>query len=91
MQFIPTFDALTAEALEQAEEAELDGVAMRVVSAPHLAAISLSVGRGKDFARMLSLLESGAASKEAIQIIAIRHGLADKWANFQRRFLDAGT
>jgi hypothetical protein len=50
VQFIPVFNPLTAEALEQAETADFDGVPFRVVGAAHLAVIALSVGRGKDYA-----------------------------------------
>ena len=88
VQFIPVFNTLTAEALEQAETADFDGVPFRVVSAGHLAVIALSVGRGKDYARILALLESGAVTREEISALASRHGLEDAWIRFKRRFVD---
>lgn len=87
-QFIPVFTPLTQEAMEQAETADFDGVPFRVVRAPHLAVIALSVGRAKDFTRILSLLAAAAVSRKEIGELAERHGLAEAWRKFERRFLD---
>jgi hypothetical protein len=88
-QFVPAFSPLTLEALAQAETADFDGVPLRVVRADHLAVIALSVGRAKDLTRVLSLLESGSVTPEQIRELAERHGLAEAWIQFRRRFLDA--
>lgn len=88
VQLVPVFSPLTEEALEQAEAAEFEGVPVRVVRAVHLAVIALSVGRAKDFARILGLLESGSVTSEQIAELAARHGLADAWVRFEARFLD---
>jgi hypothetical protein len=87
-QFVPAFSPLTREAMEQAETADFEGVPFRVVRADHLAVIALSVGRAKDFTRILALLESGSVSREAIARLAERHGLAEAWRRFETRFLD---
>ncbi len=87
-QFVPVFSPLTREALEQAETAEFEGVPLRVVRAEHLAVIALSVGRAKDFTRILSLLESGSVTSEQIGRLAARHGLSELWQRFEHRFLD---
>jgi len=87
-QFIPAFNPLTREAMEQAETADFDGVAFRVVRADHLAVIALSVGRAKDLTRILALLESGVVSRGAIGSLAARHDLAQAWQRFESRFLD---
>ena len=87
-QFVPAFNALTAEAMEQAATVDFEGVTLRVVGADHLAVIALSVGRAKDFTRILALLESGSASRESIKCLAARHGLADAWRRFEGRFLN---
>ena len=87
-QFIPAFSPLTREAMEQAETADFDGIALRVVRADHLAVIALSVGRAKDFARILSLLESGSVDREAIAKLAAHHGLVEAWQKFTKKFLD---
>lgn len=88
VQFIPVFSALTREALEQADAVELEGVPLRVVRADSLAVIALSVGRAKDFTRVLALLEAGSVTPEGIETLADRHGLSNAWQRFKRRFLD---
>jgi len=89
VQFIPVFSPLTREALALADTADFDGVPFRVVRADHLAVIALSVGRAKDFARILALLEAKAVTPESVVGVAARHGLAEAWTQFQRRFLHA--
>lgn len=88
VQFIPVFSPLTAEAVDRAETADFDGTPFRVVGAVYLAVIALSVGRAKDFARVLALLESGAVTRGDMGALAGRHGLTDAWTRFSRRFLD---
>ena len=87
VQFVPAFDGLTREAMETAETADFEGVPFRVVRADHLAVIALSVGRAKDYARVLALLESGAVTAAAVRSLAERHGLGEGWTRFERRFL----
>jgi hypothetical protein len=88
VQFIPVFSALTKEAVGTADTADFDGVPFRVLRASYLAVIALSVGRAKDFARVLALLESGSVTREEIRDLAARHDLADAWNRFATRFLD---
>ncbi len=54
VQFIPAFNPLTVGAVREAETGEIDGVPIRVVRADFLAAMVLSTGRPKDFARILA-------------------------------------
>lgn len=88
VQFIPVFSALTREALEHAETADFEGVPLRVVRADHLAVIALSVGRAKDWARILGLLDSGSVSRKQLADLAAQHGLTDAWRRFDERFLN---
>lgn len=88
VQFIPVFNALTIEAVERADVVAFEDVPLRVVRADHLAVIALSVGRPKDYTRILALLESGSVRREEIASLARRHGLEDAWERFAARFLD---
>jgi len=88
VQFVPVFSDLTREAVSAAETADFEGVPFRVVGADYLAVIALSVGRAKDMARVLALLESGAVSADGVRDLAHRHGLEDGWTRFRSRFLD---
>ena len=88
VQFMPVFSGLTGEATENAEVADFDGVALRVVAADYLAVIALSVGRAKDHARILALLEAQSVTKTRIGELAVKHDLAEAWQRFERRFGD---
>jgi hypothetical protein len=48
----------------------------------------VSAGRAKDWARILALLEDDSVRPEEIAALAERHGLADAWRRFKKRFLD---
>lgn len=86
VQFIPAFSPLTEEAMDTAEVADLEGIPFRVVRADYLAVIALSVGRSKDLARILALLEYGATDVEEIAGLAETHGLSREWHAFRKRF-----
>ncbi len=86
VQFVPVFSDLTREAMEHAETADFEGVPLRVVEAKYLAVIALSVGRAKDFARILALLEAGAATQQEIGMLAAQYGLSHEWKRFKKRF-----
>jgi hypothetical protein len=87
VQFIPVFDPLTQEAMEQAETVEFEGEPLRVVRAGHLAAIALKAGRAKDFARILALLEAKSVTPGEITELAEKHGLLEVWSRFKSRFM----
>ncbi|MFZ0134112.1 MAG: hypothetical protein WAK95_16345 [Desulfobacterales bacterium] len=86
VQFIPAFSTLTREAIHDAETGDLDGIPLRVIRADYLAVIALSVGRAKDFARILALREAGAVTDEEISDLAMRHNLTSEWDLFKKRF-----
>jgi len=88
VQFIPVFSPLAEAALKEAETTDFEGAPLRVVRADYLAVLALSVGRAKDFARILALIESGSVMPERIMELAGRHGLSDAWHRFKTRFLD---
>ena len=88
VQVIPVFDAVTKAAIAEAETGDIDGVPLRVVTPEYLALIALSVGRPKDFARILALLENDAVSRHAIATLSARNGLSSDWEHFEARYLD---
>jgi len=88
VQFVPVFSPLTQEAMEQADIADFEGIPLRVVRADYLAVIALSVGRAKDYARILALLESDSVTREQIARLAGQHGLSEAWDRFEARFVD---
>jgi hypothetical protein len=88
VQFVPPFDALTREAMRQAETVDLDGTPLRVVRADYLAAIALGAGRAKDHARIVALLDADAVTAERLRDLAGQYGLHAEWDRFRRRFLE---
>ncbi|OGV72793.1 MAG: hypothetical protein A3K19_28360 [Lentisphaerae bacterium RIFOXYB12_FULL_65_16] len=88
VQFIPTFDDLTADAIHAADQADLHGVGIRVVTADYLAIIALKAGRPKDMARILALLDSESVSVEDLEKLARKYNLSEPWIRFKGRFID---
>lgn len=87
VQILSAGTPLVEEALREAVENEVEGTAVRVFTAEHLAAIALEVGRAKDKARLLQFIEEGALDAPRLEAILTRHGLQDCWSTFQRQFL----
>lgn len=87
VQFLPTANPLTAEALAQAVEKDVAGTPARVFTAEHLAAIALQTGRAKDKARLLQFIETGALDPVRFQAILSRHDLLAAWQRFEKQFL----
>jgi hypothetical protein len=86
VQFLPATGPLIEEALTQSREVDIDGEKAAVMSAEHLAAIALQTGRAKDKARILQFMESGVLDRGTLEAIIARHGLMQRWQNFQRQF-----
>jgi hypothetical protein len=87
VQFLPPTSPLVEEALSEAVEHDVEGTPARVFTAEHLAAIALQTGRAKDKARVLQFIEAGALDAARFQAILARHGLIDRWRQFERQFL----
>ena len=88
IQFLPVYDNLTEEALEQAVQIDFDSVPTRVFTAEHLAAIMLNTGWPKDHARLVQFFEFDAVNRATLESIIDQHGLNTKWDSFRRRFLN---
>lgn len=86
VQFLPAGGPLLEEGLNFAAFHEIDGVAARVFSAEHLAAMALQTGRAKDKARLLQFVEEGALNFDRFMVLLGRHGLMDQWRKFEKQF-----
>jgi hypothetical protein len=83
VEFVPPATPLVEEALAEAVERDVNGAAIRVFTAEHLAAICLQVGRSRDHDRVLRFLEAGVLNAEKFDTILRRHELLEKWSKFQ--------
>ena len=79
VQFLPIFNPLLEEAVEQANEIRFKRTKTRVMQAEHLVAIMLQTGRLKDFARIHQFVEAGALNDALLFQILARHGLMEQW------------
>lgn len=86
VQFLPAPTALVEEAIREAQATEVEGVPVRVFRVEHLAAIALQTGRPKDMARLVQFVESGTLRPDQMEAVLARHGLADAWGRFERKF-----
>ena len=87
VQFLPPSSPLEMEALDNAVETQVDGVTTWVMTAEHLVAIALKVGRAKDHNRILQFIETGVLDTSKLDQILIRHDLLAKWEQFGDKFL----
>jgi len=85
VQFLPAYNPLVEEALENAVEMDYDGVRVPVFTAEHLVAIALQTGRGKDKARIQSFAESGILDNIKLRDIIARHRLEEKWKTLMEK------
>jgi hypothetical protein len=79
VQFLPIFNPLLEEAVEQANEIRFKRTKTRVMRAEHLVAIMLQTGRLKDFARIQQFMEHGVVNDAMLFQILARHGLMEQW------------
>ncbi len=87
VQFLPTFNNLTAEAVENAAEFELENVIVRVMRPEYLTAIMLDTGRTKDFLRISLFLENDLVNMKELEKILARHDLSEKWKKNKHRLI----
>ena len=91
VQFLPVASALDAEALGGASDVDLEMpnegiVSTRVLTAEHVMATALNVGRSKDHIRINQFIAGGVFDAVKLRGILDRHGLRAKWAAFCHRY-----
>jgi hypothetical protein len=80
---------LDAESLDQAVEAEIQAEAgtaplkVRILTAEHLVATALKVGRAKDRERILRFVEDKAIDWNRLKGVLERHHLFENWHKFR--------
>ncbi|HKO95890.1 MAG TPA: hypothetical protein VJU86_02790 [Pyrinomonadaceae bacterium] len=85
VQFLPIFNPLLEEAVEQAREVPFQRTKTRVMQAEHLVAIMLQTGRPKDHARIAQFIELEVVDQNRLAEILTRHGLFAKWKKLNRQ------
>ena len=82
VDFLPVYNKLTLEALENAADLLYDRMKVKVPRAEYLIAISLDTGRKKDLVRIDLLLEQAKIDKHLLMDILKRHNLYTKWLQY---------
>ena len=79
VQFLPAYNSLVEEALNQGQEIAYEGVPARVLRSEYLIAIALHTGRSKDRERVRILREQAKLDMSLLADILKRHQLEEKW------------
>ena len=79
VQFLPAYNALLEEALDDAQEIMYEDVPARVLRSEHLLAICLQTGRSKDRERARILREQAKLDQNFLADVLRRYQLEDKW------------
>jgi hypothetical protein len=79
VQFLPAYNALVEEALNEAQEIMYEDMRTRVLRSEHLVAICLQTGRNKDRERVRILREQAKLDHNFLAEMLRRHQLEDKW------------
>lgn len=82
VQFLSAAPGLEAEAVEQAMIVEWEDHRLRVMRPEHLAVIALTVGRPKDRARLVYLVELPDFNIESFRQILTRYQLLERWQHW---------
>lgn len=84
VQFLSAAPGLESEAVEQALIIEWENHCIRVIRPEHLAAIALTVGRPKDRARLVYLVELPDFDASLFLAILSRYDLMRRWGEWSK-------
>ena len=76
VQFLPAYNELVEETVENARVLDYEGVAVRVAPPEHLVALAIEAGGRKRRERALQLLESGAVDRKHLAALLGNYGLS---------------
>lgn len=79
VQFLPAYNDLLIEAMEQVQEFNHQGITARVLKLEHLIAICVQTGRAKDRERVNLFRKDARIDERLLQSILKRHGLEARW------------
>lgn len=88
VQFIPVYNELIKEAVENAIESKYRGVKTRILRAEYLLAIALQTFRSKDRERVIKFLEETKIDKKYFGKILKKHHLHEKFRDFRKKYYE---
>jgi hypothetical protein len=84
VQFIPVYNDLVSEAVNNASALKYRDVEAKVVTAEYLAAIALQTGRAKDRERVIRLLDEAEIDRAVLDRILESYGLSEKLKKIEK-------
>lgn len=79
VQFLPAYNSLLEEALQEACDTTYEGISTRVLRVEHLIAVCLQTGRDKDRERIQIFRDQAKVDVTYLTDVLQRHGLEGKW------------
>lgn len=79
VQFLPAYNDLLIEAMEQTLQVNHQGTPTNVLKVEHLIAICLQTGRAKDRERVHLFRKDARIDEQLLKSIIERHGLEARW------------
>ena len=73
VQFLPAYNALAVDAVQNARQLDYGPVKVRVIGPEHLVALCLQAGGARRRERAWQLLEAGQADRQALRALLARH------------------
>ncbi|MDD8017238.1 MAG: hypothetical protein PHP42_02575 [Bacteroidota bacterium] len=86
VQFLPAYNPLVTEAVEQAREVELFGIKTFVMRPEYLMAIMLDTNRAKDRERLVRFFSECSFSQELFISVVEKFGLTEKYTKFRAMY-----
>ena len=84
VQFIPAYNSLVQEAVNNSLTHEYEGVPIKVLTIEYLLAIMFDTNRPKDRERIRKLLDEVHFNRETLELILRRHSLQNKWEKLSK-------
>ncbi len=84
VQFLPVYDELIEEAVDNAAQLEYRGITVNVIKQEYLIAIMVQTFRPKDKERIIKFLNEGHFDETSLVRVLEKHGLKERFDTFRR-------
>ena len=89
VQFIPVYNELVKEAVQNSAEVKYGRIKTRILGLEYLVAVMLQTYRAKDRERLVKVFDEAKTESKLLKQILKRHGLYDKYVRFKEMYFDA--
>ena len=88
VQFLPAYNPLIIEAVEQAQEVELFGIKTFIMKPEYLMVIMLDTYRAKDRERLIKFFAESRYSVELFETLTEKFNLISKYKEFRAKYYE---